>query len=585
MPFHPPSWVPELPFDPPDSIPISEFMLEETFGRHPLGYSRAPFTCGLSGKSYSSLEVKERVDYLARALGKELGWSPNEGSEYDKVIGVFSVNTLDTLPLAWATHRLGGIQSPANAAYSAAELEYQLKNSGAKVLFTCVPLLETAKEAAKKAGIPDNRIYILDLPKEFTGGKGAPSGMKTVDEFIKEGEKLPRLEPLNWKSGDGAKKTAFLCYSSGTSGLPKGVMISHRNVIANTMQIKMYEKPFRDTKIGEGNQSDYVENVLGLLPMSHIYGLVVICHASVYRGDGVVVLPKFDFTTTLQAIQTHKINSLFLVPPIIILMTKNKSVLDKYDLSSVWSIFTGAAPLGKETAEDLQSIFPSWSIRQGYGLTETCTVVCSTSPTDIWFGSSGSLLPGIECKIVDIEGKEVTGYDQPGELLVKSPAVVLGYLNNDKANKETFREGYMHTGDEAVIRKSPNGHEHVFIVDRIKELIKVKGHQVAPAELEAHLLTHPAVNDCAVIQVPDDAAGEVPKAFVVKSPSVGLEESDRMLARQIQKHVEKHKAKYKWITGGIEFIDVIPKSPSGKILRRYLRDKEKEARRAKGAKL
>ncbi|KAF2728759.1 phenylacetyl-CoA ligase-like protein [Polyplosphaeria fusca] len=585
MPFYPPSWVPKLPFDPPDSIPICDFMLEETWGRHPLGYSRPPFTCGLSGKAYSSLEVRERVDYLARALSKELGWSPNSGSEWDKVIGVFSVNTLDTLPLAWATHRLGGIQSPANAAYSAAELEYQLKNSGATVLFTCVPLLSIAKEAAKKAGIPDNRIYILDLPKEFTGGKTAPNGMKTVDNLISEGEKLPRLEPLAWKSGDGARKTAFLCYSSGTSGLPKGVMISHRNVIANTLQIAAYEKKFRDAKIGVGNQSDYIENALGLLPMSHIYGLVVICHASVYRGDGVVVLPKFEFATTLQAIESYKINSLYLVPPIIILMTKNKDTLAKYDLSSVWSIFTGAAPLGQETAEDLQNIFPSWKIRQGYGLTETSTVVCSSSPDDIWFGSSGSLLPGIECKIVTPEGKEVTGYDEPGELLVKSPSVVLGYLNNDKANKETFQDGYMLTGDEAVIRKAPSGYEHVFIVDRIKELIKVKGHQVAPAELEAHLLTHPAVNDCAVIQVPDDAAGEVPKAFVVKSPAVGLEENDRVLARNIQKHVEEHKARYKWIVGGIEFIDAIPKSPSGKILRRYLRDKEKEARRAKGAKL
>lgn len=201
-----------------------------------------------------------------------------------------------------------------------------------------------------------------------------------------------------------------------------------------------------------------------------------------------------------------------------------------------------------------------------------------------------------------IEGAEITGYDQPGELLVKSPSVVLGYLNNDKANKETFQDGYMRTGDEAVFKKGPSGHEHLFIVDRIKELIKVqvriqskrsmrrntnmiKGHQVAPAELEAHLLTHPAVNDCAVIQIPNEKTGEVPKAFVVKSPSVGLEENDRILAREIQKHVEQHKARYKWISGGIEFVDEIPKSPSGKILRRLLRDKEKEKRRQAGSKL
>jgi acyl-CoA synthetase (AMP-forming)/AMP-acid ligase II len=202
---------------------------------------------------------------------------------------------------------------------------------------------------------------------------------------------------------------------------------------------------------------------------------------------------------------------------------------------------------------------------------------------------------------VTIEGVEITGYDQPGELLVKGPSVVLGYLNNDKANTETFQDGYMRTGDEAVIKKSPKGHEHIFIVDRIKELIKVKvcrmscvpstltndlqGHQVAPAELEAHLLTHPAVADCAVIQIPDDKSGEVPKAFVVKSSSIGIEENDRVIAREIAKHVEKHKAHYKWLAGGVEFIDEIPKSPSGKILRRFLRDKEKEKRRKAGSKL
>ncbi|KAF1960880.1 phenylacetyl-CoA ligase-like protein [Byssothecium circinans] len=584
MPFYPPPWVPELPFDPPDSITIADFILDEHYGRHPLGYSKPMFTCGLTGKEYSALEVKERVDYLARGLAKELGWAPNRGTEWDKIIGVFSVNTLDMVPLAWATHRLGGIQTPANAAYSAAELAYQLKDSGAKCLFTCVPLLATAKEAAREAGIPDNRIYILEVPKEFAGGKSAPAGMKTVDDLILEGAKLDRLEPLKLEAGDGAKRTAFLCYSSGTSGLAKGVMISHRNVIANTLQITTYEYKARDARRAPGTESDYTETALGLLPMSHIYALVVICHVSIYRGDQVVVLPKFDFEQTLGAIQKFKINTLYLVPPIIIVMTKSKPIVDSYDLSSVWAVFTGAAPLGGETADDLLKLFPNWKIRQGYGLTETSTVVCTTSPDDIYLGSSGSILPGIECKLVTIEGNEITGHDQPGELLVKSPSVVLGYLNNDKANKETFQDGYMRTGDEAVIRKAPSGNEHVFIVDRIKELIKVKGHQVAPAELEAHLLTHPGVNDCAVIQVPDEKSGEVPKAFVVKSPSV-MEVHDRVLARLIQKHVEGHKARYKWITGGIEFIDKIPKSPSGKILRRFLRDKEKEKRRQEGSKL
>lgn len=362
-------------------------------------------------------------------------------------------------------------------------------------------------------------------------------------------------------------------------------MITHRNVIANTLQLITHEKDHRAILVEPGNH-EYTESCLGLLPMSHIYGLVVICHLSVYRGDRVVVLPKFEMQSYLASIARYSIQTLYLVPPIIIQMTKSEQVLRKHDLSSVKAIFTGAAPLGKETAEDLQRLFPSWAIRQGYGLTETCTVVCSSIPHDIWFGSSGSLVAGIEARLVTVEGNEITGYEQTGELWVKGPAVVPGYLNNVKATQETFVDGYMRTGDEAMVMKHPeSGHEHIFITDRIKELIKVKGMQVAPAELEAHLLTHPAVNDCVVIGVPSDREGEVPKAFVVKSPSVGLEDSDRMLSREICKHVEQHKSKHKWLKGGVEFIDVVPKSPSGKILRRMMRDKEKEKRRQQGAKL
>ncbi|PNS18045.1 4-coumarate--CoA ligase-like 7 [Sphaceloma murrayae] len=586
MSFYPPSWVPKLPFDPPDSISIEQFMLDEMYGRRPLGYAKDPFTCGLTGKSYNALDMRDRVNQLARGLSKELAFEVNDGTEYDKVIAVFSVNTIDTITLAWATHRIGGIQTPANAQYSQAELEYQLRNSGAKCLFTCLPLLETAKGACRTVGIPENRIYILEVAAALTPGVTAKKlGYKTVDDLIDEGKNLDALPQHNWRPGEGARRTAFLCYSSGTSGLPKGVMISHRNVIANTMQIDAFETKYRQSLVEPGNNA-YMENCLGLLPFSHIYGLIVVCHVSLYRGDGVIVLPKFEMTSFLQSIQKFHIATLFLVPPIIINMVNSKQTLQKYDLSAVKTIFTGAAPLGEETADEVQKIFPKWLIRQGYGLTETCTVVSSTIPDDIWFGSCGSLVPGFECKLISIEGNEITGYDQPGELWARGPSVTLGYLNNVKATRETFVDGFMRTGDEAVFRKHPkSGHEHLFIVDRIKELIKVKGLQVAPAELEAHLLTHPSVSDCVVIGVPDERDGEVPKAFVVLDNNVGIEESKAGLRRDIAKHVEKTKAKHKWLKGGIEFIDVVPKSPSGKILRRLIRDQEKEKRRSAGAKL
>ncbi|EEH33839.1 4-coumarate-CoA ligase [Paracoccidioides lutzii Pb01] len=582
MVFTPPKWVGPAP-EPPDAIPISEFMLKERYGRHPLEYSRHPFVCGLSKKSYSALEVAKRVDVLARSLCKELDWQPNNGSEYQRVACIYSVNTIDYMTLCWAIHRCSGIASPANATYSAPELAHQLKDSGSKSLFTCATNLPIALEAAANVGIPKSRVYLLDLPSQFPGGGKAPDGYITVEQLIKDGYSLPKLEKLNWQPGQGVKQTAFLCYSSGTSGLPKGVMISHRNVIANTLQIKEYEVPYRKTLKNSGSQSGYTDVILGLLPQSHIYALVVICHSGPYRGDQVVILPKFDFTQYLGAIERCKVSTLYLVPPIIIIMLRNKEACDKRDLSSVTSIFTGAAPLGVETATDLMTWKPSWKIRQGYGLTETSTVVSNTSPHDIFLGSSGSLIPGFEARLLSPDGEEITGYDQPGELVVRSPSVALGYLNNEEATKETFRDGWMRTGDEAVFRVSPAGNEHLFIVDRIKELIKVKGLQVAPAELEAHLLSHSDVADCSVIAVPDEIAGELPKAFVVKSPSAGSD--DAATIRSIEKHVEDHKARHKWLKGGVEFIDVIPKSPSGKILRRLLRDREREARRKAGVKL
>ncbi|GAB1213001.1 hypothetical protein ATERTT37_002150 [Aspergillus terreus] len=579
MVFTPPSYLGELP-PVPDNIPISEFMLNDAYGRHPLRSSRDPYTCGITGKSYSTTEVVDRVNCLSRALAKEFGWAPNTGTEWDKTLAIFSLNTIDTLPLSWAVHQLGGLVTPANAAYSPAELKHQLVDSGAKALFTCLPLLSTALEAASLAGLPKNRIYLIDMAPQIVGDAKAP-GYKTLSQFVEEGKALPQLEKLRWGPGDGARKTAFLCYSSGTSGLPKGVMIAHRNVIANVLQIATFEKSWRDT-LGAPGQP-YTDVGLGLLPQSHIYALVVICHTGTFRGDQTIVLPKFEINSYLRAIQDFKIASLFLVPPIIINMLRNQELCAKYDLSSARTLFTGAAPLGEETAADFQKVYPNMIIRQGYGLTETCTVVSTTHPFDVFLGSSGSLVPGFEARLVSPEGKEITEYDTPGELVVRSPSVVLGYLNNEKANKETFEDGWMRTGDEGVVRLSPKGTEHIFIVDRIKELIKVKGMQVAPAELEAHLLTHPAVADCAVIAIPDEAAGEVPKAIVVKSASAGTD--DEAIIKSIQKHVQDHKARHKWLKGGVRFVDVVPKSPSGKILRRLLRDQEKEARRRAGVKL
>jgi acyl-CoA synthetase (AMP-forming)/AMP-acid ligase II len=286
-------------------------------------------------------------------------------------------------------------------------------------------------------------------------------------------------------------------------------------------------------------------------------------------------------------------------------LLSNPKITKSYDLSSVRTLFTGAAPLGDETQQEISKMFPKWKVGQGYGMTETSTLVLSSGELDIVSGTAGSLLPRVRAKIIGPDGTPITEYGQRGELWIQSPSLALGYLNNERATTEIFvfdADGrWIRTGDVAIASRSPAGHVHFSIVDRVKELIKVKvcpsfcrsrcplltrvqGHQVPPAELEAHLLSHPAVDDVAVIPIPHESSGEVPKAYVVKAPSFASRPEDEVI-REICKHVEDHKARYKWLKGGVTFIDTIPKTPSGKILRRHLRDREKEARRNAGAKI
>jgi acyl-CoA synthetase (AMP-forming)/AMP-acid ligase II len=388
--------------------------------------------------------------------------------------------------------------------------------------------LEKAREAAREAGIEE--IFVF----------GEAEGATPFTTLLERDGEVPDVE-IN-----PSEDLVVLPYSSGTTGLPKGVMLTHRNLVANLCQM-------------EG--LDYFtanDTLICVLPLFHIYGLVVILNMGLHKGSPIVTLPRFDLEQFLRAVQDYKVTMAHIVPPIV-LMLSNNPLVDEYDVSSLHTLFSGAAPLGEALTRACMERL-NCKIRQGYGMTETSPVTHSSpsDPAKVKFGSVGVLAPNTECKIVNLETGEPVPPRTEGEICVRGPQIMKGYLNRPEATATTIdADGWLHTGDVGFVDEDG----HFFIVDRAKELIKYKGFQVAPAELEAILLKHPAVADCAVIPCPDDEAGEVPKAFVVCKGEVS--------AQAIMDFVAVEVATFKRLRY-VEFIDKVPKSASGKILRRVL---------------
>ncbi|KAF1732900.1 4-coumarate--CoA ligase-like 2 [Beauveria bassiana] len=560
MVFSSPAWVPSLDQSAPDQTTVGDFVLSN----HVTPKKDAPFLDAISGHVYTMEMLKTRVDSLARGLAKDLDWSPNVGSPWDKVVAIYSLNTTDYFLLCWAIHRLNGICMPLHSTCTPEEIKLHMTTARCTTIFTCSGLVSACLEAATELHIPTERVYRLTLPSTYTDESDLvhSTRLKSLEDLIDQGSQLPHLEPLRWPAGQGKSQVAFLCSTSGTSGRQKLAMLTHYGLITNLLQMVAFEG-FANDSCGQ--------TVAAAIPFSHSYG-ILIGHLGVLRAEQHIVFPRFDMQLMLGSVATHQVNRLYLVPPILAALVANSFLMEPFDLSSVSSVVTGAAALDPTVAGRLKLLQPRWEFLHAWGLTETSIVVTLSSMHDVWYGSSGSLLPGCLLRLVDANGKDVETYDESGEVYYKAPNMFLGYLGDQESTDEAFDDdGWLRTGDMGAIQVSPNGLEHLFIRDRIKDMIKVKGMQVIPADVETVLMTHPAVADVAVIGVPDELAGERAMAFVVRSASVMTDLSADDLQESINEHVESKLHETHWLGDRIELVAEIPKSQSGKILKKLLR--------------
>lgn len=489
---------------------------------------------GASGAATTYRQLLVQINAVAGAVSA-LGLGPH---------GVAAILCPNIPAFAAVFHgllRAGATITTVNSLYTADELTNQLQDAGATWLFTVSALLLGAEEAAERAGIPADRLVVLD------GAAGHPS-LKDL---------LTASAPVPIVSVDPATHVAVLPYSSGTTGRPKGVKLSHRNLVANVEQSRGLLNVVPEDRL------------LALLPFFHIYGLTVLLNLALRERACLVTMPRFDLAEFLRIIQDHKCTYLFIAPPIAVALSKHPLVAE-YDLSSVHTALSGAAPLDGELGGRLAERL-GCRVLQGYGMTEMSPVshLIPHDATDVPVSSVGFTVPNMDCRLVDpVTGEDIdvpaAGTSAQGHLLCRGPNVMLGYLNRPEETADTLdADGFLHTGDIATVRADGV----VTIVDRLKELIKYKGYQIAPAELEALLLTHPGIADAAVIGTPDVDGQEVPMAFVVRQPG---EPGQSLDEAALIDFVAGKVAPFKKVRR-VEFIDTVPKSSSGKILRRLLK--------------
>ncbi|KAF2147100.1 uncharacterized protein K452DRAFT_347938 [Aplosporella prunicola CBS 121167] len=530
----------------PTDLTTWDWLFDSSYS--PLSHSSGPGLAGyqdaFTGQRINWAQVKTATTYVSTALVKKYSLKPGQ------TVSLFSRNTIQYPIAMHGALRAGAMVSGASPAYNVEEMAYALKIAKAKFLMTSPGSMEVATLAAEKAGLPKDHLFLLE---------GKMEGYTTVEELVEIGKSYGEQGQIaSFKIPKGLTNKdlcGFLSFSSGTTGLPKAVMISHHNVIAQAHQVQPLTSPDK-------------KKVLAVLPFFHITGLIHILHVPVLFNAEVYMVPSFTMASMLQAVQDHQIDDMLVVPPIIIRLVRDP-IVNNYDLSCVKRFSSGAAPMSPEIIQLLEKKFPGTSLTQGYGMTESSSCITAHPSEEEGYQHAhkvGTIVPGTEVKIIKEDGTE-GDVGEPGEILARGPQVVMGYLDNEKATRETFdKDGWLHTGDQGVIDKDG----YITILDRIKEMIKVKGIGVAPTELEDLLLGHEKVEDCAVMGLLDDYAGELPKAFVVLKPGLTAGES---IGRELLAYVKEKKVRYKHVKE-IEFVSEIPKSASGKILRRVLRNRK-----------
>jgi acyl-CoA synthetase (AMP-forming)/AMP-acid ligase II len=479
---------------------------------------------GLSGRCLTYRQLGDAVDHAAAGLAQR-------GLGKGDVLAAVCPNVLE-FPIAfYAVSLLGGTTTMANPLLTAGELGRQLVDSRARFVLTVPERLEMVREAA--AGTPVEEIFVTEKV----------DGATPFTALLDNDGTYPTT------AIDPAEDVVLLPYSSGTTGRQKGVMLTHRNQIAQVLTWHAHDTIAED------------EIVAVVFPFFHLAGVMSL-NVYLSRGSTLLLVPRFDFGTFVRLMQDYRATRTAVAPPVVLELSRHPLV-DQHNLSRLRTIFWGAAPLSEAVVRACGERL-GCRMKQVYGLTEASGQT-HLVPTEVdeRRGSGGLPVPGMECKIVDLETGAELEPGQTGEICVRGPQVMKGYLNNPEATAQMIdADGWLRTGDLGFADE--NG--WIFIVDRVKELIKYKAYQVAPAELEAVLLAHPAVADAAVIRSPDDEAGEVPKAFVVLKAAASAEEIMAFVAARV--------APYKKVRR-VAFVEQIPKSPSGKILRRVLVERER----------